>query len=106
MFWTRTRATRKQRPLGGRPTLECLEERCLLSAGDLDPSFGTGGMVLSDVSAFGLIHAVAVQDDGMVLVAGERSPASGMRDVALARYATNGQLDPTFGSAGKVFANF
>ena len=31
-----------------RPRLEALEDRTLLTAGDLDPTFGVGGKVLTD----------------------------------------------------------
>ena len=33
-------------PLAARPTLEQLEDRCLLNAGSLDPTFGNGGTVV------------------------------------------------------------
>src|SRR5262249_8301499 len=32
-----------------RPRLEALEDRCLLSGGVLDPTFGSGGMLATDV---------------------------------------------------------
>jgi uncharacterized delta-60 repeat protein len=76
--------------------------RC--APGDPDPTFGSGGHVVTDFSGnddYGF--AVALQPDGRVIVAGQ----SGIYPVfhaALARYNTNGQLDSTFGTGGKVIA--
>ena len=50
--------------------------------------------------AFGLV----VQTDGKVVAAG-RAGGSGGR-FALARYESDGDLDPTFGGDGKVTTNF
>jgi uncharacterized delta-60 repeat protein len=69
--------------------------------GTLDTSFGTGGKVSTDFGsgnqpAFG----VDIQADGKIVAAG------GIGDFALARYNPNGNLDPTFGSGGKVTTDF
>jgi uncharacterized delta-60 repeat protein len=76
--------------------------------GDLDPSFGTGGLVTTDFGGrgdFGL--AVALQSDGKIVAAGNSS-AVGVFSVnfALARYNANGTLDPTFGTGGTVLTSF
>ena len=48
-----------------KPCLETLERRRLLSAGDLDPTFGDGGKVTSaDLLQGGSAHGLAVQADG------------------------------------------
>ena len=94
--------------------LETLERRTLLSAVQLDPSFGTGGIVNVNFAGFtyGLGLAISnVQPDGKILVAGEASndvpgQPSGDGDVALARLNADGTLDTTFGSGGKVTASF
>jgi uncharacterized delta-60 repeat protein len=60
--------------------------------GNLDSSFGTGGIVSNaDAPAF----AVAIQPDGKILV----GSITGF-DLAVLRYNTNGTLDNTFGTAG------
>jgi uncharacterized delta-60 repeat protein len=67
-----------------------------------DPTFGTGGTVLTRVpgrTIFG--HAVALQADGKVVVAGEFLGAGGY-DFLLLRYTTAGALDATFGTGGIV----
>src|SRR5713226_2372800 len=88
-----------------RPWLELLESRTLLSAGDLDPSFGVGGQVQTDfppnTSASGT--AVVLQPDGKIVVAGSaENSATGATNFALARYNPDGNLDPGFGTAGRV----
>jgi uncharacterized delta-60 repeat protein len=73
--------------------------------GRLDPGFGTGGKVVTDlgwrdhVSAWA--NAVAVESDGKVVVGGQSSKAAGQR-AALIRYTRAGRLDPSFGSRGIV----
>jgi uncharacterized delta-60 repeat protein len=85
-------------PRSFRPHLEVLERRALLSAGDLDSSFGTGGEVQTSFppNTTAGASAVAIQPDGKIVVAGS---ASG---VALARYNPDGSLDPGFGTGGRV----
>lgn len=69
--------------------------------GSLDSTFGNGGKVITDVSDFGIAEAVAVQNDGKIVVAGW-SGSSPARYVVV-RYNVDGSLDQTFGSAGRVF---
>jgi uncharacterized delta-60 repeat protein len=78
------------------------------SPGDLDPSFGTGGLVTTDFGGrgdFGL--AVAVQPDGKIVTVGNSS-AVGVFSVsfALSRHNPDGTLDTTFGSGGTVLTSF
>ena len=73
--------------------------------GSLDQSFGDGGKVTTDFGdSFDQAEAVAVQDDGKVVVAGVTESGSG--DFALARYAPDGTLDQDFGNGGKVRTDF
>jgi uncharacterized delta-60 repeat protein len=87
-----------------RPRLEALEDRCLLSAGALDASFGSGGEVLASVpgaaSASG--NAVITQPDGKIVVGGNVRGSNGSWSFALARFNTNGSLDGSFGTGGFV----
>lgn len=69
--------------------------------GTLDRTFNKTGIVKTSFgSKVARINAVALQSDGKILVAGRYENPS--RCVVLARYAANGTLDSTFGSAGKV----
>ncbi len=72
--------------------------------GDLDPTFGNGGKVMTGFgSSSSVIRAIAVQSDGKIVAAGYSGVFnSPMNDFALARYNTNGTLDATFGTGGKV----
>jgi len=65
-------------------------------SGDLDTGFGEGGRVHLQVEgAESRGHAIAIQDDGKILLGGE---ANG--DWALARFRPDGSLDPGFGIDG------
>lgn len=75
------------------------------SNGALDPSFGVGGKVTTPIGAStDVCNALALQSDGKIVAAGYYS-SSGQNDYAMARYLTNGTLDPNFGSGGKVTVN-
>ncbi len=74
------------------------------TAGTLDPGFGAAGKTTTSIGPFNAYaHAVAVQADGKVLVAGESLTGNAvLEDFALARYHTNGTLDASFGTNGLV----
>ena len=99
--------------------------------GVVDSSFGRGGLVLTDVSSVGddVACAVAIQDDGKIVVAGftngpddsgaaatarmggRRSTskprkATEVSDYVVARYDEYGDLDATFGEHGIVRTRF
>lgn len=80
--------------------------------GSLDTSFGTGGIVTTSFPGQGsYAFAVALQSDGKIIAAGTdfvnfSSDDSSNTDFALARYNSNGTLDTTFGSGGKVTTDF
>jgi uncharacterized delta-60 repeat protein len=77
--------------------------------GDLDPTFGTDGKVLTDFDhSTDIANAVAIQADGKLVVVGTtytNNDFSG-EDFAVARYNSNGTLDLTFGIGGKVQTDF
>lgn len=70
--------------------------------GSLDTSFGSGGKVITDfaVGTFDGAYAIALQPDGGIVAAGEAFNGTDM-DFAIVRYTAAGNLDPTFGNAGK-----
>lgn len=73
------------------------------SNGSLDTGFGTNGIVSTMVGAFDTkARALAIQSDGKILVGGMASPAFPRNDYTLARYTSNGSLDPNFDSDGIV----
>jgi uncharacterized delta-60 repeat protein len=73
--------------------------------GSLDNTFGSGGMVLTEVGGTygGYANALAIQDDGRLVVAGWRILA-GQNQFTVARYTAGGLLDPNFG-AGRCSAS-
>ena len=83
-----------------------LLNRVHAAAGDLDPSFGSGGKVTTDFfGVFDGVAALAIQPDGKIVAVGstDTDPSSAVQvDFALARYNSDGSLDSTFGTGGKV----
>jgi uncharacterized delta-60 repeat protein len=76
--------------------------------GSLDTTFGTGGKVITEVNGQSdIATAVAIQADGKIVVAGRVStPAPTFQDFAVVRYNSDGTLDTTFGTGGKVITDF
>lgn len=74
------------------------------SAGDLDTTFGVGGIVfLDDVTD---CRAVCIQADKKILVSGAARVGTGTTyDFAVARFNDDGSLDPSFSEDGIVYTN-
>jgi uncharacterized delta-60 repeat protein len=83
-----------------------LEDRTLLSPGDLDPTFGQGGLVTTSFPDVSLVNSsaqsVAVQPDGRLVVAGHTGRDYRSYRIGLARYNSDGILDSSFGTGGLV----
>ncbi len=73
--------------------------------GVLDLTFHGDGLRIDDFGEDEEAHAVAVQKDGKILVIG-RTLNSTASAVMLVRYNTDGSLDGTFGTGGKVLSKF
>jgi uncharacterized delta-60 repeat protein len=75
--------------------------------GTLDTTFGNAGTVANALVAFSddSGHMVTVQLDGKILLAGSIRRLS-YYDFSLARFDSNGSLDPSFGVAGIVTTTF
>lgn len=74
---------------------------CYDSTGNLDNTFGTGGIVTNNGMAVGYeANSVALQSDGKIVVAGIGKINLG--DFAIVRYNTNGSVDSNFDSDGMV----
>jgi uncharacterized delta-60 repeat protein len=76
--------------------------------GRLDTGFGAGGSVTIDFDGSeDIAHAVAVQPDGRIVVAGHTNVLSTLRrDFALVRLDADGSLDSTFGRGGRLTTDF
>ncbi|MGH9038582.1 MAG: hypothetical protein ACRD0O_22720, partial [Acidimicrobiia bacterium] len=72
-----------------------------LPDGQLDPSFGTSGLV---TTGQGLVAGLAARLDptGRIVLAGQGGSPGGPYDLAVARYLPDGRLDPAFGDRGVV----
>ncbi len=81
-----------------------------LPDGALDPLFGSGGKVTTDIlGGYDQANAVAIQPDGKIVVAGtaREVPCNAYYifcagSFAVTRYNSNGTLDTGFGKGGKV----
>ena len=87
------------------------------AAGDLDPTFGAGGKVVTDFrsgvpdQAIGVTlqpdgKIIAVGTTGMQPLIGDPNADTTLADFAVARYNSDGSLDQTFGNGGKVTTDF
>jgi uncharacterized delta-60 repeat protein len=79
----------------------------LAAAGDLDASFGAGGIVVTAISnsTLGEATGIVVQPDGKLIVSAFANGGSGF-DIVLARYNPNGSLDTGFSGDGIVTTPF
>jgi uncharacterized delta-60 repeat protein len=77
-----------------------------LSNGAPDPSFGTGGRILSQ-DGLGVVpssqaNGIALQPDGRIVVAGTASDDQGRNQLLVRRYLPDGTPDPSFAGGGPL----
>jgi uncharacterized delta-60 repeat protein len=80
-----------------------LPTEVLAAAGDLDPTFGDNGIVMS-ASSPRQGWGAALQPDGKIIVAGNAGDPTDV-DFVVARYNADGTVDDTFGTDGEVTTN-
>ncbi len=78
--------------------------------GSLDSTFGTGGVVFTAIPNLSArAKSVLIQPDGKIVVSGDGFDlpyvSPGHYRIALARYDTYGNLDPSFGASGAASAS-
>jgi uncharacterized delta-60 repeat protein len=71
------------------------------ASGDLDPSFGDGGIARTSFGG-SAESALARQPDGKLVVAGAVGATPDATAIGVARFDTSGVLDPTFNGTGQV----
>jgi len=76
-----------------------------LPDGSLDPSFAGRGWIALDLGSVEFAHAVAVQPDGKIVVAGEADCPRAIC-FALVRFSPDGSVDRGFGANGVVRTMF
>jgi uncharacterized delta-60 repeat protein len=83
--------------------------KSLAAAGDLDPTFGVDGIVLTDIiAAHNIANDMAIQPDGKIVVVGQSYRLRGFasRFWTICRYSNDGSLDTTFGHDGSIATLF
>jgi uncharacterized delta-60 repeat protein len=98
------------------PRLEALEDRCLLSAGVLDTTFGSGGLVTTSLGinnasydySVAIYHNQGAANESKIVAAGTflSSASHWDQDVGVVRYNLDGSLDKSFGGSGEVTTSF
>ena len=86
--------------------IEPLEPRTLLSAGDLDFTFGKGGIVTQSLDHDAQLPVVAVESDKRIVVAFVGDFRSTTARLTLERFMSSGKLDTSFGHSGSVSVRF
>lgn len=81
---------------------------CLDPWGNPEPSFGSGGTVLTDFASTNaeVSYAVTTDSQGRIIAAGYAHSQQLGDVIALARYDIFGNLDPSFDGDGKVLTDF
>lgn len=75
--------------------------------GELDPTFGVGGVAVTSISGSAdNALDIVLQPDGKIIAAGAAIASFSSYDFAVARYFPNGKLDPTFGNNGISVTSF
>jgi uncharacterized delta-60 repeat protein len=73
--------------------------------GSLDSTFDGDGRSVTDFGALAGANGLAIQADGRIVAAGTSGAGANPQDFALARYNTDGSLDPTFDGDGRVLTD-
>ncbi len=77
-----------------------------LENGTIDESFGNAGGASTGFYYNDVVNSIALQPDGKIVAAGQTTtPSTNIHAFALARYKTDGSLDNSFDSDGKVTTN-
>ncbi|MDB5314047.1 MAG: hypothetical protein JWO38_8249 [Gemmataceae bacterium] len=87
-----------------RLSVDALEARDTPAGGGvLDPTFGAGGLVMTQSTPGTFAHAVAIDPQGRSVVVGETfgAPGQGIDDFLIIRLNPNGTPDTSFGTGGR-----
>src|SRR5689334_15222799 len=99
---------RRSRP--GRLTVELLEDRALLSAGDIDHSYANNGQAYAQTQLDDqeVTHDVAVDSQGRAVIVGTTVNYDGgdTFDFSITRILANGSLDTSFNGQGFNLIDF
>jgi uncharacterized delta-60 repeat protein len=70
--------------------------------GRLDASFGVDGRVISDFGPSDFVHEMALMPNGSIVLVGATPLGAAGSDFFVLRYLRSGELDGSFGDAGRV----
>ncbi len=74
--------------------------------GDLDDTFGSNGIVIIPIGVGNdQCYSVKIQSDGKIIAVGKTAVNGSNDDIALVRLNSDGTLDDTFGTGGKINTN-
>ena len=73
--------------------------------GDLDPEFANGGIRIARIGLASRATAVALQPNGKIVVVGHAQKGEEIR-TGVARFLSNGNLDPAFSDDGKLVTTY
>ncbi|RZJ69809.1 T9SS type A sorting domain-containing protein [Flavobacterium sp.] len=76
-----------------------------LGNGNMDANFGTAGSVSTLAGHHCVANAVAIQNDGKIVVAGTSFPTTTTTDIMVARYNSDGTPDTSFSGNGVQVLN-
>jgi uncharacterized delta-60 repeat protein len=77
------------------------------TAGDLDTSFGSDGKVMSNFGqADFFVRSQAIQTDGKIIIAGDITAGDSILRAYITRLNSDGSLDTSFGTSGKIILDF
>lgn len=96
-------------PVGGSHVVSSFVVVRYNADGGLDTTFGNGGEAVTNLNdPYAVATGVALQADGRIVVSGSTTNGSPIYTptFALLRYNTDGSLDNSFGTGGKVTTNF
>ncbi len=74
----------------------------VLAPGDLDPTFGTGGIARASYPSMEPPYSMPIQADGKIILAGYTYVSGGGNDFSVVRYNVDGTLDTSFSGDGWV----
>lgn len=88
------------------PTTQFFELARYSADGNLDTTFGSGGLVTAFTGGYeSQFSDLAIQSDGKIVAVGINVPVLNDPNFGLVRYNTDGTLDSTFGSGGLIDIN-
>lgn len=75
--------------------------------GDIDTSFNNGEPIVTGFDSYRAQHyALAIQSDNKIIAAGSSLGNANTSNFTLMRFLPNGELDPSFGTKGKIITDF